>query len=401
MLIDSAEWRYDILEEHYEELESLWNRRFRATRSAEWDARALQRIDARTDAHVDALALAGVQALPVLDPGLRAAPDELPLAAAATSALARADDERLVSVFIDHATPGMLAALVLEATPLLRHKLVAGSRAADALVQASVCFIAAAHGDPVDDLFVSAWRAHALADVRCLAWRTEARAPRAASDNEYRAAIRDSDPAVRSEALSAAARTRKPWLIDYLVENTTEPSPSCVEELRLLAFLSEAQQAEMLVARVCVAALGDARFGLLAACGRRPAVEALLGLMRDGTPVEAALAGRAFTRITGVDVSLPERIPLVPQGEEPDELADQINLCDVARAQHSWRALQSTMLDARWVRGLALDGVPPNRLCSNLDLESRWGAQLRAAHFGTGSQLLLDTEAFPFRVGLV
>ena len=59
MLVDVPEWRRDILQEHLEELEALWNRRTRALRSPEADALALRRIDARMDAHADALALAG------------------------------------------------------------------------------------------------------------------------------------------------------------------------------------------------------------------------------------------------------------------------------------------------------------------------------------------------------
>lgn len=136
----------------------------------------------------------------------------------------------------------------------------------------------------------------------------------APSENESRAAIRDSYP--HAQTLVA----------DYLVE----PSPSRVEELRLVAF-ERCRAREMLVASRCRRVGGDARFSLLAACGRRPAVETLLLLKRDGTPVGAAVARRACTRITGVEVSLPERIP-------QDELSDQITLCAVARAQDSWRA---------------------------------------------------------------
>src|SRR6188508_3461384 len=55
MLIDVPEWRRDILQEHLEELEALWIRRARAIRSPDADAVALRRIDARMDAHVDAL----------------------------------------------------------------------------------------------------------------------------------------------------------------------------------------------------------------------------------------------------------------------------------------------------------------------------------------------------------
>jgi hypothetical protein len=57
---------------------------------------------------------------------------------------------------------------------------------------------------------------------------------------------------------------------------------------------------------------------VLALLGRAAAVDELLRAMKKGPPVDAALAGAAFFRITGVDVERPERLPLVAPGAEPD-----------------------------------------------------------------------------------
>src|SRR5881394_1521409 len=58
VLINVAEWRADILEEHVEELEALYNRRLRSERSPALDTVALRRINRRIEAHADALVLA-------------------------------------------------------------------------------------------------------------------------------------------------------------------------------------------------------------------------------------------------------------------------------------------------------------------------------------------------------
>jgi len=106
MLVDVPEWRRDILLEHLEELEALWNRRSRALRSPEADALALRRIDARMDAHADALALAGEHAWPLLEPALAGEP---PAAAAAALALASTNepeaDRALVSALEQASAP--------------------------------------------------------------------------------------------------------------------------------------------------------------------------------------------------------------------------------------------------------------------------------------------------------
>jgi len=60
VLIDVAAWRQDILDEHLEELESLWNRRLAMPRAATLDAVGLQRCDARIEAHGDALVLTSI-----------------------------------------------------------------------------------------------------------------------------------------------------------------------------------------------------------------------------------------------------------------------------------------------------------------------------------------------------
>ena len=107
-------------------------------------------------------------------------------------------------------------------------------------------------------------------------------------------------------------------------------------------------------------------------------VEDLLGIMRGGDAVEGALAGVAFQRITGVDVSGAERIPLVPAGDEPDDFSDEIRVCDVSRADQVWSALRPQMAEARWAAGVDAEATPPPVLAERVDLEVAWAAEVRA-----------------------
>lgn len=60
----------DILEEHFEELEFLWQQRQEALRSPEYTLPELAELEERIEAHVDGLVLAGEAAIPVLEAGL-------------------------------------------------------------------------------------------------------------------------------------------------------------------------------------------------------------------------------------------------------------------------------------------------------------------------------------------
>jgi len=408
MLIDVPEWRRDILVEHLEELEALLNRRARATRSPAADALALRRIDARLDAHADALALAGPHGWPLLIPAL--AQDPTPtLVEAATLALASAGaaeaETRLLAALAAAPPPGraaMCRALQLRASPDLRRALPIDPGAPPALAGVG-CLVLAAHGDPLPA--GRHWPLVADGDpaVRALAWQVEARlgAGRPGDQqrlgaSDYQAALADADPEVRRGALEAAARTGQPWLLDHLRAAARAPSAAALPEQLLFAALSPPADSAAALALGAAPALGWERFRVLALLGRAAAVEELLRAMRQGPAVEAALAGAAFFRITGVDVERAERLPLLPPGADPDELADEIKACDVDKAELAWRQLAPRLsAPGRWAYGVEVEGVAGDALPLAADLEIRWATSLRRAH-ATRTPVTLDHERFPF-----
>jgi hypothetical protein len=388
MMLDVAEWRPDILEEHVETLESLWNRRLQAPRSSISDRVALRRLDRRIEAHADALVLAGAHAAKFLEPLFAGA--EPPALAAAASVVALAESAELVARLLDalvtappEARPGFWAALDLRAGPLLRDALARVTGDAD--LSAGAMAALAGHDDPRAGAMKPE---RTLVDpspvARALGWKAVRRLGEASriDSGYYQRGFVDDDAAVRRAALEAAVATRLGALMGHLRQAAATPDPARFEEQLLFAILAGASELQVVRALGASAALGWERYRILVACGRAPAVEDLLAVMRGKDQVEAALAGSAFYRITGVSVALARRMPLVPAGTEPDDFSDEIAGCDVARAEKAWSKLKGKMAGARWTYGVDAEATPPESLPDAVDLEASWAADLRAAFVG-------------------
>jgi hypothetical protein len=320
-------------------------------------------------------------------------------------------EQRLAGAFVAAPGPirdGLRAALELRAAPRLRAALTAAGPSARPAVAAAIWAVAAAHGERAAPEGRARWIEDPDAEVRRLAWRAEARfaggagagaarGPAVALPRDaYLAAFADPDPGVRRAALEAAARGGQPWLLDELRRATASPSPDAVEQHLMLAILGGPADLAPILSVGRSPALGWSRFTILAACGRAQAVAELLRVMRQGPPVEAALAAAAFFRVTGLDVRLPERIPLVPEGTEAGELDEEIKTCDAALAEEVWRKIEPRMGGSRWAGGADADALAPGDAPLTLDLEARRALHLRAAFARPAARLAADVERFPF-----
>jgi hypothetical protein len=387
VLLAVREWRPDILEEHFEELEALWNRRLRAERSPLVDALGLRRLDARIDAHADALVLAGDHATLLLERGLSG--EEPPAAAAAALVLSAdpAADQRLARAFAENAPAraAIATALTLRASPGLRRALAA-LPAADPELAAATAAVLAAHGEGSPQPLLEAPSPAA----RALAWRAVRRLGATVDAALHRRALADPDPSVRREAIGAAGQSGWKAVLAELRARAAQPDPTRLEDHLLFAAFSEPADLPLVLALGEAEALGWDRYQVLAACGRAAAVEALVRAIKQRDPVEGALAAVAFARITGLDVSRPERTPLLPAGAPPDELADEIRLPDAAAAEKAWAAVRGRLGASRWAYGVDVDAIALGAWPDTFDLETRWRLQLHAA------QTRLDHERFPF-----
>jgi uncharacterized protein (TIGR02270 family) len=386
MMLDVAEWRPDILEEHTETLEALWNRRLRAERSALADRVALRRLDTRIEAHADALVLAGAHALRVLEPFF--APAEPPAAAAVASVVARVDAPELVARLSaalvgapPEAHPGFWAALDLRAGQKLRDALALLTGEPDLFAGAMA--VLAGRNDrraaaaPLERLLFDP-----SASARALAWKAVRRLGESVrlDTPAFERGLTDPDAQVRRAAIEAAVVRNHGLVLEHLRRVALAPDPLRLEEHLLYAMLTGPADLESVRKLYYNNALGWDRYRIMVACGRAAAMEDLLAIMRAGDPIEVALAGASFYRITGVRVSLPDRIPLVAPGMEPDGFTDEIARCDVDRAAKTWQTLKGSMGTARWGYGCDAEATPPEALSYEVDLELLWATELRAAH---------------------
>lgn len=384
MLINVAEWRPDILEEHAEELESLWNRRLRAERSPLVDLVGLRRVDRRIEAHADALVLADDHALRFVERLLTGG--DAASAAAGAFVVGCSDAPALVGRLLallpgasGEVCGGVWAALQHRAGPALLAAL-ATLPDADEDLRAGVFAVCAVH-DPERALALGPESLIAAASpiARVLAWHGAGRlgALRVPAP-AYARGFEDEVPAVRRAALEAAARGRHAPLLEHLRRVADNPDPLRLEEHVLLAVLADSTDAARVQALCRAPALGWERYRLLALWGRAAALALLLDVIRGSDVVEGALAGAAFYRITGVSTAGAARVPLVPTGTEPDDFTDLVHVCDGERAERAWSELHPRMGEGRWACGTDTDASAPEALPAQADLDSRWATELRA-----------------------
>jgi hypothetical protein len=398
----TADFHPHILEKHVEELETLWNRRLRADRSASVTVSALGRLDRWIEAHTDAIAIAGRHTAPLI-----ALLGSLsgPPAAAAAFIIGHSDAPSLVQLLaplLAAAEPrqrlGMIRALELRAGKGTLDALDAiATLSTDAESTAGALAVLAAHGDRrAAAAQLELLLTGGAAAARMLAWRSVRRLgqdyPLASSHYEQGSA--DADATVQRAALEASVAARQPFLLAELRRAAAAPAIGSLERHLFFAVLAGAADAPSVLALASAKVLGWERYRILCAYGRAPAVEVLIESMRAGNPLEGALAAAAFRRITGVDVAGQERVPLVRDAAEPDPFADLSQVCDVARAERAWRELREPMGGSRWAHGVDTDATPPEALPGAVDLESRWAAELRATFTSTSRRSSFFYESF-------
>jgi hypothetical protein len=130
---------------------------------------------------------------------------------------------------------------------------------------------------------------------------------------------------------------------------------------------------------------------LLGTYGHPALVDTLRTAMAVADPALAAVAGLAFTKITGVDVSSPQRVEVVlEEGGPPSDLF----VPDVEKASTQWANLQSIYAGStRICRGHDLSNRVSDDIFAELDMESRFEVRLRGRFYGTWQGHLRDLGA--------
>ena len=406
MWLEIHGWVRDLNEVHIDHLGSVWGHWRRGLRSPELNLRQLRRFEARIEAHVDALVLAGHEAQEELQAALAGELD-LDARAAADALLAGAladGPERVLDALLAAATPErcdtLLHALQLRSRPATLAALERRGPKIPPALQLARRLARAAAGKPtleVEGLELRALRGldGALGDW---AWRATAsekaeRLERA----ELEATLATAKPARRELAFAAAFARGESWALE-LARSHAEGD---LVAARWLAALGAATDFERLVRVARSERLGPERFLPLASLGDPRALPVLLELLQLPRPADASAAAWAFRLLSGVDVHSLERVPAVePSGALPDAFdqlfLEEVFLPDVAKAR-GWLEREGAKLESgpRWRQGVALDAASGAALDS-LDVAGLAERAWRRRMSGGAAAAQVPGSAFPF-----
>lgn len=369
-----ARVRNDVLIEHLEELDFLWEQRERFIFARDWTIRDLAALEERAEAHLDGLRIGAEAAIEIARPFLLG--DEKGAATAAAFTLLACSDR---------ATPTeILEALRIAPTPArdgiriaLRHSdlgpmqdglydLGVGSDATLRALAADVLSFQRLPLPPEIDTLLN----DADPMVRALGLGVAGRAGTVLTARHLRTALADDEALVRSAALEAAAHSAVRRLPDLCRDSASGFQP-VVEAVEFLGVLGDTHDVQMLesclreptTASAAVQAMGD--------LGSVEVVPLLLEAM--GVPALAEVAAASYTQVTGVEV--PRRLISPSQSASEDDETEP--LPDPEHACSEWEAARARFIRGRrYQSGQDIEALTITDVLQSLPLRSRWVAYL-------------------------
>jgi uncharacterized protein (TIGR02270 family) len=386
----------DIVQEHFEELDFLWEQREGILYATDWNLAELFELEGRAEAHLDALRLAEGHALEVARPALTG--DEPFAAAAAALVLMAAGDPALAGEVLDalrgaeapETRTGLRIGLRHANIEPIRDALLAMAGAMDSVSSSAAADILVFQRVPVSGL---EWLMEAdEAETRVLAYHALGR-QRALDDRDYlRAGMAREDVETRRAALRAGAMSAMPELEKRCRQAATHADAPSIDALWFLGVFGNPDDLHLLETAARDEECASEAIAALGSLGRVAAIPLLIELMgNDGA--HAPDAADAFTRITGLEV---DRLTAAPSAEDPgdstDEDATEIEgpaRPDAAGAEASWSAhAEHFDPSGRWQCGIEVSEPLP--VLDRLQLAARRDVYLCAC--ATGGDAVPDIE---------
>lgn len=190
--------------------------------------------------------------------------------------------------------------------------------------------------------------------------------------------LSDPEPAVRSEAMRAAAWSRQPWLLAYGADACVHPAlAQAMDVVHLFAVLAGGDRLPAIRGLLKRKDLGAARYRLAGIYGHPALLDELIAVLESSDAESSAAAGWALQRITGAD--LPTVEGLAAQGGDQEPASPLIDPQAASRYVRS--AQQRFAAGDRFCRGVNLTAGQPWQP-QPLDLVSRAEAILREHYHG-------------------
>jgi uncharacterized protein (TIGR02270 family) len=348
----------DILEEHFEELEFLWEQRGRVIFSSDWNLARLAALEARADAHLDGLLVGSDHTVDLVRPLL--AGDDVSAATTACFALVNIGNGGLADEVLRALSEGTAAVRDGVRTGL-RHCQVADlfgeltdlASSGEPVVRAAALDVLAFHRMPAPAKLAELL---AVSDpvVRGLAFDSVGRIGGPWSIDLLLDALDGEDSNLQKKALETSARlgmTELPSVCREVLKRGRRPLP---EVLTCLGMLGHPEDIKILEEASTSRDLALAALGGLGAMGNVAVIPHLLNSMRE--PELAPAAGAAFVRITGAVGIEAAAHPSSDLGGNELELEQSVVGPDPERADRWWEQNKSRFRsESRWQFGANID----------------------------------------------
>jgi len=399
----------DVVEEHFAELDFLWEQRESVLFAPDWSLEDLAELEERAEAHLDGLRLAALHGVDLARAAL--AGDEVFSCAAATRVMMATGEPAHADEIVAALTDADAVEEVVEGIRIgLRHcALGALSGILGELTDSDRPAVAAAAIDvltfqrsPVPLADVQRLVAAEEIPTRVHAFGALGRLRGVNDGTALRELLRSAEPEVVRAALAAAARSGLDGLDALCRTAALDPDHPSVEAMGFLGAVGGPEDLALLEAAARDEECGATAIAALGALGRVQAVPLLIALMGEGAP-HAREAAAAYQRITGLDDLQSTKTGPPPTDEAAlddafddgfdDSFDDDEPPPDPARAE-SWWAENAHRFDAaaRWKDGVDVSiGIEALWPRAPLSLAS-W-RELQWSDAGSGGGAGLELEA--------
>lgn len=375
----------DVIEEHLDELDFLWELREASIFRASLRPLHLARLEERMLAHLDGLLEAGAAGVELARAEL--ASESWSRVAAASWVLLRQSVPQIDSVAdsLAGAPPDAAAGHRLA----LRHtEADIWSKRAPRDVQGLPLHVTAAwidaltyHRRTTDPAALTRLASDSDPSHRARAWAARLRVGPPPSSAELAASAEDESAEVREAALHAAARWSTPGLLELLRAAARRAGDRDAEAIRLLGALGSEPDLVLLRAALESGRAGVAALRGIGALGSPIALPLVIGALED--PELSLTAGDAFEAITG------ESLRFAAGGtDEPDRP-------DADEARAIWQRVHKDFSAAeRWRRGRPIETLSLREVLTEADLEGARDAYLRVCLASEGRAPDVELETF-------
>jgi uncharacterized protein (TIGR02270 family) len=381
----------DIIEEHFEELDFLWEQREGVIFAPDWNLEELAELEERAEAHLDGLRLAEGHAVDIARPALSG--EETFAATAATFVFMETGVEELAQEVLEafkgaeapETRDGIRIGLRHSKIDPIRDDLLELAAAEDEALAAAAADLLTFQRVEVPDL--ERLRAAEEPAVRVLVYGALGRARRFKRPEDLKAALGDDDPEVQRAALRAAAMSGMPGLEDLCRDAAMDGEAPSLEALGFLGIFGNPVDLPLLEAAAGDGECASVAIAALGALGRVQTIPLLIELMEQDEE-HARAAAEAFQRITGEDGIEREKPPPEPIDETDleGEFEDDTPPPDPEKAKAWWEANHERFApEGRWQAGIEVSEAVSAPLFNDLPLQTRRDLHLAARAQGEGA----------------